>query len=110
MFDRARTLVLDKADQQDEIDNIKEALMQCGYPKWTFKLVEDKQKEGKSMKKKVEKEKKNLEGKERTGLAVLPYVKGLSEAAARVLIYIKKHVASPVLSNLPKPSVNICSG
>ena len=70
----------DKADQQ-EIDNIKEAHRQCGYLKWTFKLVEDKQKEGKSRKNRLEKAKKNLEWKERPGLAVLPYVKR-SEAAS----------------------------
>ena len=52
-----------------------------------FKLVEDKQKEGK-IKKKLEKEKTILEHNEISGLAVLSYVKGLSEGAARVL---KKH-------------------
>ena len=84
LFDWARSLVLGKTDRQEEIDNIKEALGHSGYPDWTFKVVEDKQKEGKSKKRKVEKE-KSLEGKERPGLAVLPYVKGLSEEAVRVL-------------------------
>ena len=43
------------------------------------------QKKGKSKKSKLEKEKKSLEQMETHGLAVLLYVKGLSEAAARVL-------------------------
>ena len=80
MLYQARTLVLDKSDQQEEID-----IKHCGYPEWTVKLVEDRQKEGQS-KKKVEKEKKSLEQKETPGLAVLPYVKGLSEGAVRVII------------------------
>ena len=46
LFDRDRTLVSDKSDQQKEIDNVKETLRHCGYLDWTFKLVEDKQKEG----------------------------------------------------------------
>ena len=82
LFDEAMSLVSDKAHQQEGID-IKEALRHCGYPIWIVVLVEDKQKEPKSKRKEVEKEKKSLEGKERPGLTVLPYTKGLSEAAVR---------------------------
>ena len=78
-------MISDEIDQQGEIGNIKKALSYCGYPDWSFKLVEEGQKEGKTKKMKVEKEKKSLEGKGKPGLAVLLYVKELSEAAARVL-------------------------
>ena len=67
-------MVSDRAEQQEEIENIKEAFRQCGYPTWTFMLVEDMQKEGTSRKNKVEKEKMSLAGKERLGWAELPYM------------------------------------
>ena len=54
LFDSARTFVSDELDQQEEICNIKEALRHCDYLDWSFKLVEESQKEGKS-KKKIEK-------------------------------------------------------
>ena len=54
-------------DQHKESDRIKEAFRHCRYLDWTFELVEAKQKKGKTNKK-----------------LVLPYLKGLSEATARV--------------------------
>ena len=43
LFDRAKTLITDPDQLIIEINNIKVALRNCGYPDWTFKKIEKQQ-------------------------------------------------------------------
>lgn len=84
LFDRAQTLITTEEDRKAEMEHIKSALRLCNYPDWAFDKVESMMKEKKDKSKK--KKDKNLKNEKSTPgkIIVLPYVKGLSEAAARV--------------------------
>ena len=84
LFDRANTLTSTAEDKATEILNIKTALRACNYPDWSFEKVERKMRESKDKTKKKSKDAKT-DHKKNSKLVVLPYVKGLSEAAARIL-------------------------
>jgi len=60
---------------------VKEALSVCGYPEWSFKLVEQQMK-AQNIKKKESRHTES--GGNRDVQVVIPYVKGLSEACARI--------------------------
>ena len=71
--------------------NTKAVLRQCGYPDWAFKTAEKKMQEEMTKKKKVEKN-KNPESTS-CRLVVLPYVKGLSETTARIMMKYERTCA-----------------
>jgi len=62
--------------------HIRNALKSC-YPKWIFDKV--KHDRCQKRKKTIETKKRNKSAQESTGLAVIPYVEGLSETAERIL-------------------------
>ena len=66
LFEHAKALTTEEADRQAEMDNIKTALRQCGYPDWAFKSVEKKVQEEKTKKRKKG-EKKRMESHHQTG-------------------------------------------
>ena len=84
LFDRANDLVSSEEEKLKEIEHVKKALRLCGYPEWAFKRVEkqiiEKKTSGKKTKVNKKKDKNTSKGK----VAVLPYVKGLSESVARI--------------------------
>ena len=83
LFDRATSLTTTEEDKAIEIQNIKAALRLCNYPEWSFEKVEKMLSEKKDKTKKKSKETKS-ETRRNAKLVVLPYVKGLSETAARI--------------------------
>ena len=69
-------------DDQKNEEHVAKALSKCGYPRWTIDRVKQDimEKSLKDAAKKV----KNTRGNHK-GMVVVPYVKGLSEAFARIL-------------------------
>ena len=61
LFDHAKPLTTDELNRQAKIENIKTALIQCGYPDWAFKAVEKKMEEDETKKKKKDERKKNAD-------------------------------------------------
>jgi len=83
-MDRKDTLVSTEDDKDREELHIRNALKSCGYPKWIF----DKVKHDQCQKRKnttIDIKKRNKSAQESKGLAVVPYVEGLSETAERIL-------------------------
>ena len=84
LLERCYSIVTEEEDQRKEEDHVKKALNTCGYPDWTVNKVKNsirrKRAEGKDQKKK-----KKDPGNRQKGTVVVPYVKGLSEAYARIL-------------------------
>ena len=83
LFDRANSLTTTEEDKAIEFQNIKTALRRCNYPDWSFEKVEKMMKEKKDKIKRKNKDART-EAKKNTKLVVLPYIKGLSETAARI--------------------------
>jgi len=81
LYDRMETIVTEQKDKEDEGKKVQEALKNCGYPSWTFEKVKiaREQKQLKDSRKKKDDENKSK------GMAVLPYVSGVSERISRVL-------------------------
>ena len=75
LLDRCNTLVTEEEDRVKEEEHVRGALVQCGYPNWTFKQVKRNitEKKNKENNKKKNKEKQNKS----KGMVVIPYVKGL---------------------------------
>ena len=86
LFDRAETLITEDEDKRTEIENVKKALRLCQYPDWTFKRVEEQMKSKKDDQKikKKNNDKTKQDNNTRSFSITLPYVKGLSEATARI--------------------------
>jgi len=74
--------VTEEDDRKKEEEHIAKALSKCGYPHWTIDRVKQDivEKSLKDEAKKVQ----NTRGNHK-GMVVVPYVKGLSEAFARIL-------------------------
>ena len=64
--------------------HIRNALKSCSYPKWIFDKVKHDQCQ-KRKKTTIDIKKRNKSVQESKGLAVIPYVEGLSETAERIL-------------------------
>ena len=77
LLDRSEGLVTNQSDKECEEDHIMEALGKCGYPKWTIQKVKHQRQYP-----------KEKEERERKGMVVVPYVKGISEAVSRIF---RKH-------------------
>ncbi|XP_072037314.1 uncharacterized protein [Amphiura filiformis] len=90
LMDRKDNIVTEEVDKREEERKIKNALMDCGYPKWAFDRVkhqmEAKTKEPKKSKKSDETPSK--------GMVVIPYVEGLSEQLQRIF---QKHKISTAM-------------
>ncbi|XP_072048630.1 uncharacterized protein [Amphiura filiformis] len=90
LMDRKDNIVTEEVDKREEERKIKNALMECGYPKWAFDRVkhqmEAKTKEPKKPKKSDETPSK--------GMVVIPYVEGLSEQLQRIF---QKHKISTAM-------------
>ena len=82
-MDRKDTLVSTEDDKDREELHIRNALKSCGYPKWIFDKV--KHDRCQKRKKTIDTNKRNKSAQESKGLAVIPYVEGLSETAERIL-------------------------
>ncbi|XP_072041288.1 uncharacterized protein [Amphiura filiformis] len=90
LMDRKENIVTEEVDKREEERKIKNALMECGYPKWAFDRVkhqmEAKTKEPKKPKKSDETPSK--------GMVVIPYVEGFSEQLQRIF---QKHKISTAM-------------
>jgi len=82
-MDRKDTLVSTEDDKDREELHIRNALKSCGYPKWIFDKVKHDQCQ--KRKKTIDTKKRNKSAQESKGLAVIPYVEGLSKTAERIL-------------------------
>jgi len=82
LLERCYSIVTDEDDRKKEEEHVAKELSKCGYPPWTIDRVKQDimEKYWKDEAKKV----KNTRGNHR-GMVVVPSVKGLSEAFARIL-------------------------
>ena len=69
-------------DKDREELHIRNTLKSCGYPKWIFDKVKHDQCQ--KRKKTIDTNNRNKSAQESKGLAVIPYVEGLSETAERI--------------------------
>ena len=83
LLDRSDALCTEQEDRDQEVNHIKKALRQCGYPSWTFSKVQTQRSISKTTKRKPEKSTSSTRG-----MVCLPYVAGLSESFARIF---RKH-------------------
>jgi len=74
--------VTEEDDRKKEEEHVAKALSKCGYPPWTIDRV--KQDIVVTYLKDEAKKAKNTRGNHK-GMVVVPYVKGLSEAFAKIL-------------------------
>jgi len=81
-MDRKDTLVSTDDDKDREELHIRNALKSCGYPKWIFDKVKHDQCQKRE--KTIDAKKRKKPAQESKGLAVIPYVEGLSETAERI--------------------------
>jgi len=82
LLERCYSVVTEEDEGKEEEEHVAKAISKCGYPPWTIDRVKQDMVE-KSLKDEAKKV-KNTRGNHR-GMVVLPYVKGLSEAFARIL-------------------------
>ena len=82
LLDRKDNIVTEDPDKEKEEHVIREALSNCGYPKWAIDKVKDKRQTPKIKQKSTKNEEKSK------GLVVIPYIEGLTERLSRVY---KKH-------------------
>ena len=81
-MERCYSIVKEEGDRKKEEEHVAKALSKCVYPPWTIDRVKQDIVE-KSLKDEAKKT-KDTRGKHK-GMVVVPYVKGLSEAFARIL-------------------------
>jgi len=79
-MDKKDMLVSTEDDKDREELHVRNALKSCGYPKWIFDKVKHDQ-----SRKTIDTNKRNKSAQESKGLAVIPFVEGLSETAGRIL-------------------------
>jgi len=82
LLERCYSIVTEEDDRKKEEKHVAKALSKCGYPPWTINRVKQDIME-KSLKDETKKA-KNTRGNHK-GMVVVPYVKELSEAFARIL-------------------------
>jgi len=69
------SVITEEEDKRKKEAHIAEALKKCGYPEWSMKRVKEKMKESKNR----NNTRKRRDNSERSvGLAVIPYIKGVS--------------------------------
>ena len=78
LLDRCENSVTDDEDRNSEVENIRKALSCLSQLDWSFKMVQRKMNEGKKRKKRV------VPGNSWDVQVVVPYIKELSEACARI--------------------------
>jgi len=81
-LERCHSIVTEEDDRKKE-EHVDKALSKCGYPPWTIDRVKQLDIVEKSLKDEAKKA-ENARGNHK-GMVVVPYVKGLSEAFARIL-------------------------
>ena len=81
LMHRAKELSTREEDKRKEVRNIKQDLNRCGSPNWVIKKGENKVKEKSNRDARTTR----TETKQKKGLAVIPYVKGLGEKIRRIL-------------------------
>ena len=86
LIDRAETLISDPTDKAAEIDHVSDALHRCGYPKKIISDVIRSRKLPSSKNNNINKKKSDHQ--QRRYMAVVPYVRGLSEKVQRIF---KRH-------------------
>ena len=81
LLERCYSIVTEENDRKKE-EHVAKALSKCGYPPWTIDRIKQDimEKSLKDETKKVKTTRGNYKG-----MVVVPYVKGLSEAFARIL-------------------------
>ena len=84
LMDKKDMLVSTEDDKDREELHVRNALKSCGYPKWIFDKVKHDQCQ-KRKKTTIDIKKRNKSAQESKGLAVIPYIEGLSETAERIL-------------------------
>ncbi|KAI8479817.1 hypothetical protein Bbelb_424380 [Branchiostoma belcheri] len=85
LMDRCNSVVTEEEDKERETQHIRRALIRCGYPEWTFRKVERKEKRPKQT------DKNKKEGEKTRAMVIIPYVKGVTEPLERVF---RKHQVS----------------
>ena len=99
LLDRKDNIVTEEEDRQEEDNNIKQALNQCGYPQWAIEKVKCNNAKPRQSKKPSKQEKDKSKG-----LVVIPYIEGLSERLSR---FLKKHGFSTAMK--PHKTLRLCS-
>lgn len=108
MLDRNGNVVTEEQDKQKEAAHVKRALIQCGYPEWSFKKVEDQNRNREQ--RKTEKKEKSTERSR--GMITISYVKEVSEPMEWILrkhniaTAIRPHVTLRKLLVHPKDKVD----
>ena len=82
LMDRMENVVTEEEDKKDEEEKIRNALSECGYPRWALDKVKQQMQTKKSQPKQ-RKQKKDNETPTK-GMVIIPYVEGLAERAQRV--------------------------
>ncbi len=80
LMDRMDSVITEEKDKKDEEVKIRQAMKECGYPKWSIDKVKQQMV---APKPKTKPKKKDNETPSR-GMVVIPYVEGLSEKVQRV--------------------------
>ena len=81
-MDPMESVVTEDQDKRDGEVRIKEAMKDCGYPKWSIDKVKQQMSEKSSKNTKPKKSKENETPSK--GMVVIPYVEGVSEKIQRV--------------------------
>ncbi|XP_072046224.1 uncharacterized protein [Amphiura filiformis] len=89
-MDRKDNIVTEETDKKDEENKIRNALSDCGYPKWAL----DRVKQQMNDKPQKQKKSKKLEETPSRGMVVIPYVEGLAEKLQRIF---QKHKISTAM-------------
>ncbi len=82
LMDRMESVVTEDQDKRDEEIKIREAMKDCGYPKWSIDRVKQQMSEKPSKNTKPKKSKESETPSK--GMVVIPYVEGVSEKIQRV--------------------------
>jgi len=85
LFHRAKSIITNKEDLELELDHVSSALQNCGYPSWTIAKVKRLTVETTTVNTTPTNTTTSKSSTDRNkGIAILPYVKGLSETLKRL--------------------------